>query len=203
MRLWTHRLPGILALGLVAGSILEKCVSHSLQKRGCQKPGRLFWLPAVNALIYTVYTGAAAGKEGQAGGIFSCLCASALLAVGIIDQKTLEIPRGYNLFIGAVGLLQALCRPGRWYEYAAGFLAVSSLLYLVFLFTGGKGVGGGDVKLMAAAGLFLGWGKILWAFWTGAAAGVLVQSLPGKEKGRDKRFALGPFLAAGILAQML
>lgn len=106
MRLWTHRLPGILALGLVAGSILEKCVSHSLQKRGCQKPGRLFWLPAVNALIYTVYTGAAAGKEGQAGGIFSCLCASALLAVGIIDQKTLEIPRGYNLFIGAVGLLR-------------------------------------------------------------------------------------------------
>lgn len=195
-----HRLTGVLVLGLVTGGILERCVAFSLQKRGRKRPDWFFWLPALNTLIYTAM---AAGAKGQAGGILSCLCASGLLAVGIIDRETLEIPWGYNLFIGGIGLLKALWGTARWYEHAAGFLAVSAVLYLFFLITGAEGIGGGDVKLMAAAGLVLGWEKALWAFWTGALAGVLFHCLWGKEKGRHKGFALGPFLAVGIFVQML
>lgn len=200
---------GFFALGLITGIPLEKSVSYSLCKRGCEGSGRLFWLPVANGLIYMgMYVRAGGQRQSLLSALSFCLCTSLLLAVGIIDWKTREIPWGYNLLIGVLGAARTLCHLEQWQEHAAGFFAVSGLLYLFFLLSEGKGIGGGDVKLMAAAGLFLGWEKALWAFlWGGTGALLFFLFKKGKQKRQErhkrKTLALGPFLAVGIFVAML
>lgn len=73
---------------------------------------------------------------------------------------------------------------------------------LMFLFPGS--FGGGDVKLMAAAGLVLGAGLIL----VGAAAGILFCGaycmflLIRRQAGRKTQLAFGPFLCMGMVFSM-
>lgn len=199
MRLWICRLVCAFALGLAAGGVFKTCVLCSLAKKDCKSPGWLWGLWPVNGLLY-MWVMTASGW--QAKGLLCCLCASALLAVAIIDGKTMEIPWQYNLFIGGLGFIRMfLCQSG-WYNHFIGFFAVSSLLWAAFLLTKGDGIGGGDMKLMAAAGLFLGWERVLPAFAAGGLAGAVFHILAA-EKGQKRRaFAIGPYLAAGIFAAM-
>ena len=85
--------------------------------------------------------------------ILYCLMASALLALSVIDFRTYEIPFGFNVFIAVLGLVRLATDFGNWSEYVIGFFAVSVLLEVILLVSGGRAIGGGDVKLMAAAGL--------------------------------------------------
>ena len=69
--------------------------------------------------------------------------------------------------------------------------------------TGGKGIGGGDIKLMASAGLLLGWQKIILALFIGSVAGSLIHVTLMELKGKERILAFGPYLAMGIFAAML
>jgi prepilin signal peptidase PulO-like enzyme (type II secretory pathway) len=66
-------------------------------------------------------------------------------------------------------------------------------------------MGGGDVKLMAAAGLYLGWKLILFSLFagsvTGAAAGMIL--IVKKRAGLKSEIPFGPFLAFGAAAAAL
>jgi leader peptidase (prepilin peptidase)/N-methyltransferase len=53
------------------------------------------------------------------------------------------------------------------------------------------------VKLVAAAGLLLGWPKMLLAVLAGSLAGALIHSVR-MRRGAGRRLAFGPYLAAGI-----
>jgi leader peptidase (prepilin peptidase)/N-methyltransferase len=55
----------------------------------------------------------------------------------------------------------------------------------------------GDVKLVAAAGLLLGWPKMLLAVLLGSLGGALIHSARMK-RGAARKLAFGPYLAAGI-----
>jgi leader peptidase (prepilin peptidase)/N-methyltransferase len=55
-----------------------------------------------------------------------------------------------------LGLVRLVFHLDGWLEYVIGFFAVSLPLLLILLISGGRGIGGGDVKLMAVCGLFLG-----------------------------------------------
>ena len=92
--------------------------------------------------------------------ILYCLCASVLIVISLIDAKTYEIPLGCNVLIAAFGIARLFLHFDRWYEYAGGAVVVSGFFLLAYLVTKGRGIGGGDIKLMAAAGLFLE--KSLW-----------------------------------------
>lgn len=87
--------------------------------------------------------------------VLYCIMASALLALSVIDFRTYEIPFGFNLMIAALGLIRVLTDLPNWTAYVIGFFAVSVPLYLLYFVTKGRGIGGGDIKLMAAAGLLL------------------------------------------------
>ena len=65
--------------------------------------------------------------------------------------------------------------------------------------------GGGDIKLMAAAGLFLGWQNTLLAMFFGIVFGGMygIYLLAAKKAGKKDHFAFGPFLCAGIVIAML
>ena len=76
---------------------------------------------------------------------------------------------------------------------------MSVVLLVIYLVTGGRGIGGGDVKLMAAAGLFLGWQLIIVAFFLGCFYGSVIHILRMKISGEGRVLAMGPYLSLGIV----
>ncbi|MDE7297599.1 MAG: prepilin peptidase [Lachnospiraceae bacterium] len=129
----------------------------------------------------------------------SCLVLSALLVISVIDWRTYEIPPAVNFFIGAVGVIRLLLEPDSWPQALAGFAAVSGFLLIVYAVTKGRGIGGGDIKLMAAAGLYLGLANCIAAFMFGCLYACIVHPVRMKRKKAGSMLALGPYLAAGIL----
>lgn len=91
---------------------------------------------------------------------------------------------------------------GPWYEYVIGFFAVSVPLLLIYIISKGKGIGGGDVKLMAAAGLVIGWKLILLALIAGCLYGSVIHIIRMKVSKEGRVLAMGPYLSAGILTAM-
>lgn len=127
-----------------------------------------------------------------------------LIVVSLIDLKYLIIPDRVivfslacgillNLFAGDLSLLSAVLG----FSAAAAFLLVPALIYR-------GGMGGGDIKLAAVIGFFLGWPNGLLAVFLGcllgAATGITLV-LTGL-KGRKDAIPFGPYLAAGTLPAM-
>ena len=135
--------------------------------------------------------------------ILYCLMASALLALSVIDFRTYEIPFGFNVFIAVLGLVRLATDFGNWSEYVIGFFAVSVLLEVILLVSGGRAIGGGDVKLMAAAGLLLGWKLIILAFFIGCILGSVIHIIRMKVSQAEHVLAMGPYLSAGVLISAL
>ena len=92
------------------------------------------------------------------------LAATALFSLSRIDWSTYEIPFMYNVILFGLGLVRMALDLPHWYEYVIGFFAVSVPLAALFYLSRGRAVGGGDVKLMAACGLLLGWKLSLLGF---------------------------------------
>ena len=65
--------------------------------------------------------------------------------------------------------------------------------------------GGGDIKLMAAAGLFLGWQHTLLAMFFGILGGGFygMYLLAARKADKKDHFAFGPFLCVGIVLALL
>lgn len=131
------------------------------------------------------------------------LMGSALLTLSVIDFRTYEIPIGINIFILALGLIMTVFHYTDWLSHVIGFFAVSIPLYIIFLVTSGRGIGGGDIKLMAAAGLLLGWKLILLALALGCIIGAPVHIIRMKIAGADRVLAMGPYLSMGIMISCL
>lgn len=82
--------------------------------------------------------------------------------------------------------------------HIVGFVIVSGVMLIILLITKGRGIGGGDVKLMAAAGLFLGWKMIILSLFLGCIVGTVVHLIRMKVSGAGRKLAMGPYLALGI-----
>lgn len=135
--------------------------------------------------------------------ILFCLCTSALLALSVIDWRTYEIPDAFNAFIGILGIIRLLTDLQHWYTYVIGFVSVSGFLYIIYIVSKERAMGGGDVKLMAAAGLLIGWKYSILSLVLGCMFGSVIHSLYMKLKDKDHMLALGPYLSMGIYLSML
>lgn len=135
--------------------------------------------------------------------ILYCFMLSALLALSVIDWRTYEIPFGFNVFIFILGIARLVLDYSNWFIYVIGFFAVSFLLELLFLASKGRAIGGGDIKLMAAAGLLLGWKNIILAFAVGCILGAVIHVVRMKVSKADHVLAMGPYLSCGILIAAL
>jgi leader peptidase (prepilin peptidase)/N-methyltransferase len=89
-----------------------------------------------------------------------------------------------------------------------GLLVGGGLLWFIawgspYLF-GKEGMGGGDIKLLAMVGAFLGWKPTLLTIMVGAMTGSLVgiSLLSFKLLRRDHYIPFGPFLAFGALVAL-
>ncbi len=157
-------------------------------------------IEAANGILYVciVWTGGI-GIES----LLYCLMASALLVLSVIDFRTYEIPFGINLFILALGLVRAATDFSNILTYLIGSLSVSIVLAILYYATGGRAIGGGDVKLMAACGLLLGWKLIILAFLLGCVLGALIHVIRVKVSGEGRVLAMGPYLSMGVLIAAL
>lgn len=131
------------------------------------------------------------------------LTASALLVISVIDWRTYEIPDGIQIFILILAAAATALDYSEWLTHLIGFFAVSLPLYLIYLITKGRGIGGGDIKLLAVCGLMLGWKLILLAFMLGALAASIIHPLRMLISKSGRVLALGPYLAFGIFVTML
>jgi leader peptidase (prepilin peptidase)/N-methyltransferase len=132
-----------------------------------------------------------------------CLLTSALIVLSVIDFRTYEIPLGINIFILALGLIRVLTDIRNWHIYLVGLCAVSIVLAILYYATGGRAIGGGDVKLMAACGLLLGWKLIIFAFLLGCVLGAVIHVIRMKVSGESRVLALGPYLSMGVFIAAL
>ena len=127
-----------------------------------------------------------------------CLLISALIVLSIIDWRTYEIPIGINYFILTLGLIMTAIHYEDWLNHVIGFFAVSVFIWIIIIATKGRGMGGGDMKLMAVAGLMLGWKEIILAFVIGCILASIIHVARMRITKADHVLAFGPYLAAGI-----
>lgn len=127
-----------------------------------------------------------------------CLLFSALLALSVIDFRTYEIADGFIWFILGLGVVQVVADSRNWPEYVIGLVSVSILLWIIYQASGGAAIGGGDVKLMFATGLLLGWKRNIFAFVLGCILGSVIHAIRMKVSKEGHQLAMGPYLAAGV-----
>ncbi len=123
-----------------------------------------------------------------------------LVTIAVIDMDTQYIPPELNLMLGGLGLLSIVTLPGPTIiQRLIGVVCISVPLLLIALIVPGA-FGGGDIKMMAAVGLLLGWKGNVIAFLIGVflGGGYGAYVLATKKMGRKEHFAFGPFLAVGI-----
>lgn len=195
--------------GAAAGVILNtlicrycKLYRYDKYRCYCKCPRRknssaqLFIVCMTNAFLW----GAAFAADGFCADFFlSALAASDLLVLSIIDIKILEIPPQANIFLLLLGIIKIVMEPASLCSCLLGFALVPAFLFAVYFLTKGRGIGGGDIKLMAAAGLFLGFSGNITALFFGCLYASVIQLFRIKFFNTEHMFAMGPYLAAGIL----
>jgi len=175
--------------------------------RACGEPISLRY-PLVEILNALLTYGAFLRYGFSTAAILAALFFSALIVVSFIDLAHQIIPNGLVICILILGALNAFNQTSvfgeSWTVYVIGILAASLPLYLLGLLLP-ESLGGGDVKLMASAGLFLGWKLILLALLLGdfiALIYVFVLIIQRKFS-RKTPIPFGPFLSAGMVFSLL
>lgn len=106
----------------------------------------------------------------------------------------------WPLVIAPLFLVDSSQAVGLCLSGAAGFLMAAAVMLVVY-FVSRRGLGGGDVKLMSAAGLYLGYDGVLTALLYGSvlSAGTALILIARKKMTVKDAIPLVPFLYAGIL----
>jgi leader peptidase (prepilin peptidase) / N-methyltransferase len=137
-------------------------------------------------------------------GLLCVLCA----AIAWIDTRDGIIPDWLNLAIAGLGLIRiiAIGDLSAAIEAAGEGIAIGGVFWLLrrlyFAYRGIQGLGLGDVKFLAAAGIWVGVAGIpivlLIATITALACAGVMQ-LSGRALTAQTSLSFGPFLAAGLL----
>ena len=159
--------------------------------------------PVIEALNGAIYVIVVLVNGVSVDSLLYCLLGSALLALSVIDFRTYEIPVGFNIFIAVLGLVKVITDYGNWLNYLIGAVCVSLPLAIIYYASKGRAIGGGDVKLMAASGLLLGWQNILLAFVIGCVLGSIIHLVRMKLTKAEHVLAMGPYLSGGVLIAAL
>ena len=141
--------------------------------------------------------------------IIYSLTISALIVLSVIDFRTNTIPPGINIFLLVMGLAAVMVKyfeSGRGtdivWSHTIGFFAISLFLLLIFYATKGRAIGGGDIKLMASAGLLLGWELVILAFLVGCILAAIIHPIRMRISNVGRSLAFGPYLAMGIVISL-
>lgn len=136
--------------------------------------------------------------------IVLCLFACVLMVAALIDWDTQEIPDRLHVMIAALAIVAFWANPtlGVW-DRVIGALCVSLPMLALLIFFNGFGMG--DVKLVAASGLLLGWrAMLLTMLLASVLAAVYGLILMARHKASLKtQFAFGPWLCLALFTVSL
>ena len=182
--------------------------SYLLQRgrcRHCQRPISVQY-PIVEALTAALAVALYLKFQLTFLGAASFLFASALVVVIVIDIRLQIIPDVISLpgivlgvAVSAIGghvswqssLIGLLCGGGVLYALALGYALLRKI----------DGMGGGDIKLLAMIGAWLGWQSLPFVILLSSLSGSLVGLLAmlKQRKGGQTRIPFGPFLSLAAL----
>lgn len=188
-------------------------LSFLLLKGKCRYCGapispRYFIVELTNCLLWLV----CALSLYPAGIWYALACAfalSVLLAMALCDMEELFIPDSLQIALLVCALWATFADASlppvqKLYGFAVGGGAFLFFYCLSFLLFGKEGLGFGDVKLMACAGLLLGWKSVVAAIVFAiviALADILLRKIArngAKLPGGEAEFAFAPHLALGV-----
>jgi len=142
--------------------------------------------------------------------VLSAAFTAALVVITFIDLQHQIIPDRISLPGIPLGFLCSFVLPwNSWLDSLLGIAVGGGVLYVFafgyYLLTKKEGMGGGDVKMLAMIGAFLGWKGALTSLMMAAVAGSLVGLMLIVLKGKNFKYAVpfGPFLAAGAFCALL
>lgn len=123
---------------------------------------------------------------------------SVLVIIAMIDIDTMEIYDTFHIIILVLAIINLFTSDLHPMNFIIGFFIISIPFFILAYLTGG--IGGGDIKLIAVAGLLLGYGPTIVAFLIASISGGIfaVVLLLLKVETRKSLIAFGPFLCVGI-----
>ncbi len=134
------------------------------------------------------------------------LFCAALLVIICIDIYHQIIPDVISLSGIVLGFLFSFLSPAvQWQDSLIGILAGGGVLYaialLYFLWRKVDGMGGGDIKLLAMIGAFLGWQALPFVVFASSLSGTIVglAAMIKQKKGGQTRIPFGPFLSIAAI----
>ncbi len=135
-----------------------------------------------------------------------CALGWTMLAASLIDFRHLILPDSLVLPLVPAGIaLHALIVPDHWPDHvigaAAGFLGFALIRQIYGRLRGREGLGLGDVKLLAAAGAWVGWVGLPSVVFLAAAfvlTGLAAGRLVGRAVDRTAEIPFGPALALAV-----
>ncbi len=134
------------------------------------------------------------------------LFAGALVCISFIDLQEKIIPDVISLPGIVVGWgASFFIKDISWLDSLIGIIAGGGTLFLVaFVYehiTGREGMGGGDIKLLAMIGAWMGWRPLPLIILISSLSGVIVglAFIQQTGKGRRAKIPFGPFLSLGAL----
>lgn len=129
---------------------------------------------------------------------YAALLFPTLMVLSLWDIDRKEIPYTCSIIIAVLGIASFFTANTPWYEHLIG-CAVIAVPFAILCFLGA--MGGGDVQLMAAAGLLLGWSIV-----PAAMIGIILGAIAGciiKAVTKLNLICFGPFLSVGIFVGFL
>ncbi|MBI1911899.1 MAG: prepilin peptidase [Deltaproteobacteria bacterium] len=137
------------------------------------------------------------------------LFVSALIVITFIDLEHQIIPDIISLPGIAIGFALSFILPFPGVlNSVIGLLAGGGILIAIafgwYFLTGTEGMGGGDIKLLAMVGAFLGWKSVLLTLLLGSFLGAFVGGIVMLIYGKNSKHPIpfGPFLAAGAVSYL-
>lgn len=191
------------AAGLLFGVLAERCAEW-MTGGGAPPQQRRLRMLLLGPLCAASFVGFYLSYGVCLTAVVYALAAAALFTASAVDFARRIIPDRIVLFLLCLGALLLFFGDGQpWWSRVIGFFAVSLPMLLVAAFLGG--LGAGDVKLMAACGLILGWKLIIFALFFGSVfasvAGIYLMLC--KKATRRTEIAFGPYLSLGVICTML
>ena len=154
-------------------------------------------------IIYLIY-----GLSIQS--LIYIILSSALIIIAFIDLNEMIVPDVISLPGIGVGLILSFFVPYIKFINSVSGVVVGGGIILIIALVGSmifkkEAMGGGDVKLAAMIGAFLGWRYIIISlflgFFLGALTGIIL--MIAKIKSREDMVPFGPFIVLGTFITLL
>ena len=167
---------------------------------GAKLSPRHVWGELISALTFvSVLLKFDVSFQALEGLLWACL----LLACAFTDLEGYIIPDGFILAMIALRLLFIALGedflPELWTALLGGLSVSGALLLLVNMYeriSGKEAMGGGDIKLLFATGLFLGWQRNFLCLILSCFVGIVFALFAQRRNGgEDKAFPFGPSIA--------